>query len=257
MLITIVSVTGWTITFTFAVFVRPVIELVAVTVKVKVCAGVSSGTEGAVKVTLAPVVADKPVAGDQVKVDVHGTPGASAGSTQLALSKTDAPLGTVMVVPVTVAGGVGKPGVTTGAGFVQLADALTDGGVPAGAMMTGTIKLAGADCGTLLLCPPTTRENVRFCAPAMAGTTKVGLAANGSLIVTVGSPGLMICAHWNGPVGGLLLVPSSVTVIPADGGFGLEVNFGTASVVIAPGTQVSGGRVLSGNGFSCPITWLG
>ena len=146
---------------------------------------------------------------------------------------------------------------STGAGFGPVAIALTTGAVPAGAITTGTIRLAGADCGTLLVCPPTTRENVRFCAPAMVGTTKVGLAANGSLIVTTGSPGLMICAHWNGPVGGLLLVPSSVTVIPAKGGFGLEVNFGTASVTIAPGTQVSGGSVLSGNGFSWPITWLG
>ena len=144
-----------------------------------------------------------------------------------------------MVVPVTVVGGVGKPGVTTGAGFVQLANALTTGAVPAGAITTGTIKLAGADCGTALLCPPTTRENVRFWAAATVGTRKVGLAANGSLIMTVGSPGLMICAHWNGPVGGLLPVPSSVTVTPANGGFGLEVNFGTASVVIAPGTQVN------------------
>src|SRR5438270_13138925 len=143
-----------------------------------------------------------------------------------------------------------------GAGFGPVATALTTGAVPAGAITTGTIRLAEAECGTLLLCPPTTRENVRFCAPAIVGTTKVGLAASGSLRVMTGSPGLMICAHWNGPVGGLLLVPSSVTVIPANGGFGLEVNFGTASVVIAPGTQVNGGSVLSGNGLSCTITWF-
>src|SRR5579859_5944669 len=186
LLITIVSVTGWTITVTFAVFESPLVALVPVTVNVNVCAGVSSGTEGAVKVTLAPVVADKPVAGDQVKVSAP-----PAGSTPVALSDTDAPLGTVMVVPVTVAGGVGNPGVTTGAGFVQLATALTDGGVFGGAITTGTIKLAGADSGTLLLCPPTTNENVRFCAPATDGTTNVACALVGLLMVTIGSPGLM------------------------------------------------------------------
>ena len=77
---------------------------------------------------------------------------------------------------------------------------------------------------------PTRSENVRFCAPAIDGTTKVGFAALTSLMVTIGSPGLMTWAHVNGPVGGLLLVPSSVTVTPANGGFGLDVNFGTASV---------------------------
>ena len=188
MLITIRSVTGWTITVTVAVFESPLVELVPVTVKVNVCAGVSSGTEGAVKVTVLPVVDDNPEAGDQVKVIVP-----PAGSTPVAVRNTDvALLGTVMVVPVSVAGGVGRPGVTTGAGFVQLATALMAGGVFGGAITTGTIKLAGADSGTLLLCPPTTSENVRFCAAAIAGTTKLAVPLVGLLIVTVGSPGLMI-----------------------------------------------------------------
>jgi hypothetical protein len=52
---------------------------------------------GAVKVTLAPVVDDKPVAGDQVKLTVP-----DAGSIAVAFRVTDAPLATVMVVPVTV-----------------------------------------------------------------------------------------------------------------------------------------------------------
>ena len=144
------------------------------------------------------------------------------------------------------------------AGFGPVAVALTTGAVPCGAITTGTIRVAGADCGTLLRLPrPDQKENVRFCAPAIVGTTKVGLrgitvAESNDWIARIDDLG-----PWNGPVGGLLPVPSSVTVTPANGGFGLEVNFGTASVVIAPGTQVSGGNVLSGNGFSCPITWLG
>src|SRR5690242_2216573 len=97
LLITIMSVTGWTTTVTVAVFERPLAALVPVTVNVNVCAGVSSGTEGAVKVTLAPVVADNPVPGAQVKV-TSGV--ALAGSTAVALSVTDEPLATVIVVPV-------------------------------------------------------------------------------------------------------------------------------------------------------------
>ena len=82
LLITIKSVAGWTITVTVAVFVRPVIELVAVTWKVKDCAGVSCGTVPAVKVTGEPVVDDSEasggsgVSGVQVKVELHGVPGA-------------------------------------------------------------------------------------------------------------------------------------------------------------------------------------
>src|ERR1700747_1207757 len=99
-----VSVAGCTITVTVAVPESPLAALVPVTVNVKVCAGVSSGTVGAVKVTVAPVVADNPVPGAHVKV-TSGV--ALAGSTALALSVTDAPLATVMVVPLTVGGGGG------------------------------------------------------------------------------------------------------------------------------------------------------
>src|ERR1051326_9276653 len=120
LLITMVSVTGCTITVTVAGALTGfgATLLVAVTWKVKVCAGVSSGTEGAVKVTDEPVVDDNvtPAGAVQLKVDVHGAPGASAGSTQVAFRVTGAPLATVIVVPVTVGGGGGRFG-STGAGF--------------------------------------------------------------------------------------------------------------------------------------------
>ena len=58
--------------------------LVAVTWKMKVCAGVSSGTVPAVKITGEPVVADSEASGGraagdtkvQLKVALHGAPGA-------------------------------------------------------------------------------------------------------------------------------------------------------------------------------------
>src|SRR5579864_6205571 len=122
LLITIMSVAGRTITVTNAGALTRfgATVLVAVTWKTKVCAGVSSGTVPVWKITDAPVVADseasggRPVAGDckvQLKVALHGAPCARAGSTQVALSVTGAPLATVMVVPVTGPGGtIGPPG---------------------------------------------------------------------------------------------------------------------------------------------------
>src|SRR5205823_1909926 len=105
----------------------------------KNCAGVSSGTDGAVKFTLAPVVDDNPVAGAHVKL----TSGAAlAGSTAVASSDTDAPLPTVIVVPVTDGGGRFGSGT---AGFGPVAVALTTGGVPAGGMTMGTSSDAVAD----------------------------------------------------------------------------------------------------------------
>jgi len=62
-------------------------------------------------------------------------------------------------------------------------------------------------------------EKLRFCGPATVGATKL-LGLVGLLTVTIGSPGLTTCAHWNGPVGGVLAVPSSVTVMPRMAGSG-------------------------------------
>ena len=86
LLITIVSVAGWTITVTVAGALTRfgATLLVAVTWKVKDCAGVSSGTVPAVKITGEPVVADSEASGGraagdtkvQVKVELHGVPGA-------------------------------------------------------------------------------------------------------------------------------------------------------------------------------------
>ena len=84
MLTTIKSVTGWTITVTVtgALTRFGATLLVAVTWKVKDCAGVSCGTEPAVKITGEPVVDDSAasggsgVSGVQVKVELHGVPGA-------------------------------------------------------------------------------------------------------------------------------------------------------------------------------------
>src|SRR5438270_690615 len=172
-----------------------------------------------------------------------------AGSTALAVSVTPAALlGTVIVVPLTGASG--------GAG-VNEAVALTAGGVFGGGIMIGTIRLAGKDCGTMLPWPPTTSWNVRFCGPATTGATNVACAPVGLLMVTTGSPGLITCVHWNGPVAGVLAVPSRVTVTPATGGFGFEVNLGSATDANVPGTQVNGGSVAFGNGLNCDIVWLG
>jgi hypothetical protein len=172
------------------------------------------------------------------------------------LSVTIAPLATVMVVPVTVGGGGGRFG-STGAAFGPVAKALMVGGVFGGGITIGTSSVAVADCGTIPPWPPTINEKLRFCGPATVGVTKLARALVGLLMVTIGSPGLTTCAHWNGPVGGVLAVPSSVTVMPANGGFGFEVNWGRATVANVPGMQVSGGSVLSGKGFNCPCCWLG
>ena len=121
LLITIVSVAGRTITVTSAGALTRfgATLLVAVTEKTKVCAGVSSGTVPVLKITDEPVVADSEASGGraagdckvQLKVALHGAPCARAGSTQVALSVTGAPLATVMVVPVTGPGGtIGPPG---------------------------------------------------------------------------------------------------------------------------------------------------
>src|SRR6185312_3387735 len=95
-------------------------------------------------------------------------------------------------------------------GFASDELTVTAGARPAGgtAIGTSTKPPFGSEAGTVPL-PPTINW-------------KVGLAAVGSLRVITGSPGLMICCQWNGPLGGVLAVPSRVTVIPAYGGFGLD-----------------------------------
>src|SRR6185312_4361565 len=208
------SATGCTITVTVTgAEVKPLAELVAVTVKVRVWAAVSSGTEGAVKFwiepSVAPGVRTTPAGPVQVNVRVP-----LDGSTAEAFSVTGALLGTVIVVPLSVLAGF--------VGSGPLADALTAGGVFGGATTIGTVTLAGADCGTWLPWPPTASWNVKLCGPATDGATNVAFALVGLLMFTIGSPGFTICAHWNGPVGGVLAVPSSVTVTPANGGFGLD-----------------------------------
>src|SRR5579859_440073 len=261
-----VSAVGCTITVTVVVLERPLefggapvaVQLPApsktpeqaVTVKVKDWFGVSSGTAGAVKLTFGPAAVAAPLSrktmplpagAAQLKVRVP-----FAGSTPVAASWTgEALLGTVMVVAGPTAGGPANAAV-----------ALTAGGVFGGAITIGTVTLAGAEIGTRLP-SPTISWNVRFCGPATTGATNVAFAADGLLMVTIGSPGLTTWVHVNGPVGGVLAVPSRVTVTPANGGFGLEVNFGSATVASWPETQVSGGSVASGNGFSCVIVWFG
>src|SRR6476660_9333866 len=99
--------------------------------------------------------------------------------------------------------------------------------------------------------------NARFCGAATTGDIKLAFALLAFRIVTTGSPGLPICDQTNGPVGGVLAVPSRVTVTPANGGFGADVNTGRATEVKLPGVHVSGGSVSSGNGFSWMEFWLG
>ncbi len=123
-----------------------------------------------------------------------------------------------MVVPLTTGGPANE------------AVALAAGGVFGGGITIGTSNVAVADCGTIPPWPPTINEKLRFCGPATTGATNVAWTLVGLLMVTIGSPGLTTCAHWNGPVGGVLAVPSSVTVIPANGGFGVDVNLAGQSM---------------------------
>ena len=99
--------------------------------------------------------------------------------------------------------------------------AVTDGGVPAGGTTIGTITVAGAEAG-VNPSPPTISWKLRFCGPATVGARNVALTLFGLLMVTTGSPGLMICDQANGPAAGVLALPSSVTVTPANGGFGID-----------------------------------
>ena len=120
----------------------------------------------------------------------------------------------------------------------------------------GTINVAGADAG-VKPSPPTISWKARFCEPATVGAMNVGFALFGLLMVTTGSPGLIICDQVNGPVGGVLAVPSRVTVTPANGGFGVDEKVGRATEVKVPAVQVNGGTTSYGNGLSCGVFWLG
>src|SRR6185312_14038597 len=134
--------------------------------------------------------------------------------------------------------------------------AVTTGGVFGGGTVIGTIKEAGAEAGTVPL-PPTMSWKARFWPVATVGAMKVAFALFALLMVTTGSPGFTICVHWNGPVGRVLAVPSSVTVTPANGGFGMDENVGRATDVAEPAKQVNAGVVSYGNGLSWPVFWFG
>src|ERR1051326_916200 len=212
------SVCGLTIAVTVVVPVRVLAALVAVTWKVRGVGAVSSGMIGAVKVCTEPSAAagvsttGGPLSCVQVKLIAP-----PAGSTAVAVSVTGAPLAT---------------------GFAGAELALTTGGVFAGGTTIGTMTVAGSEAGTNPS-PPTINWKVRFCELATVGARNVALALFGLLMVTTGSPGLMICVQVNGPVIGVLAVPSSVTVTPANGGFGFEENVGRATDVNVPGMQVN------------------
>src|SRR6185437_2374619 len=99
LLMTMVSATGCTITVTVTgAEVKVLAELVAVTEKVKTCAAVSSGTEGAVNVCTDPSVAAgvKAIGAPPVCVQVNVRVPLD-GSTAEAFSVTGALLGTVIV----------------------------------------------------------------------------------------------------------------------------------------------------------------
>lgn len=228
------SACGFTTTVTFVVADRPLAALVAVTVKVNDWGAVSSGTVGAVKVCTEPSgaagVRTIPAGGVQTKVTAP-----LAGSTALAVSVTAEPL-------------------ATGLAGAELA--VTVGGVPGGGTMIGTSTVAGAEAG-VNASPPTINWKARFCGPATTGAMKVALALLAFVMVTTGSPGFTICVQANGPVGGVLAVPSRVTVTPANGGFGVDEKTGRATEVKLPGVHVSGGSVSSGKGLSWMVFWLG
>src|SRR5579864_2679755 len=228
------SACGFTTTVTLTgALVKPLAALVAVTEKVSDIGAVSCGTMGAVKVCTEPSgdagVRTIPAGAVQLKVRAP-----LAGSTALAVSVTGAPLAT------------GLPE----------AEAVTVGAVPGAGTTIGTNTVAGAEAG-VNPSPPTISWNARFCGPATTGATKLALALLAFRIVTTGSPGLTIWLHANGPVGGVLADPSSVTVTPANGGFGVDVNTGRATELKFPGVHVSGGSVSSGNGLSWMEFWLG
>src|SRR6185437_4187632 len=199
-----VGLVEMTVIWAAGLVVNPLTELVAVTLKLSCSGAVSSGGVGAVKVTLTEpspftVCELRVIPAGGVKLKVRLPP---AGSTPRAVSVTTVP-------PVT--------------GFAGDELTVTAGAWPAGGTAIGTTTKPpfGSEAGTVPL-PPTINWKVTFCAPVTVGARKVGLPTVGSLRVMTGSPGLMICCQWNGPLGGVLAVPSRVTVIPEYGGFGLD-----------------------------------
>lgn len=125
----------------------------------------------------------------------------------------------------------------------------TTGGALGGGGTIGTSTVAAVENGTRTP-SPTTNEKVKVCGKVTSGATNVGLAAVRLLSATGGSLGLMTWVQVNGPVGGVLAVPLKVTVTPAYGGFGVELNVGRATEVNVPGMQVGAGVVGIGNGAS-------
>src|ERR1700739_3677287 len=216
------SVCGLTPTVTVVLPVRPLVALVATTVKVNDCGATSSGMIGAVKFCTEPSAAAgvrtipaATAAASGVHVKGRAPP---AGSTPAAVSVTGAPLAT---------------------GLAD-AEAVTVGGVFGAGTTIGTSRVAGAEAG-VNPSPPTISWNARFCDPATTGAMKLALALLAFRIVTTGSPGLMICDHVNGHDAGAVGLPSSVTITPANGGFGFDENVGRATEANVPVVQVSGG----------------
>src|SRR3954451_6393115 len=101
---------------------------------------------------------------------------------------------------------------------------------------------------------------VIFNGAATTGATKLAVAALGLVIVMIGSPGLTICCHWNGPFVGVLPVELSVTVIPAVifVAVGLKVASALALFLFAALQALAGGAAtLSGHGLSWPMYCVG
>src|SRR5690242_18205989 len=142
------------------------------------------------------------------------------------------------------------PSPVTGLG---VAVALTEGGVPAGGTAIGTVTVV-VD-GLVVLAPPTVKENVRLSGDATTGAVNVAVAAVALLMVMIGSPGLTICCHWNGPFVGVLPVEFRATSVPAVIGVAAAVKLATALARFwfAPLQVDAAGAALSGHGFSWPM----
>jgi hypothetical protein len=209
------------------------IELVAVTENVSDCGATRAGTVGAVKVWIEPSAAPgvRTTAGPavcvQVKVSVP-----PLGSTPVAVRVTAEALG-------------------TGLAGAELAK--TDGAVPGGGGTIGTLKVVVF--AVVVLPPPTVKEKPRLNGAPTTGAIKVAVALVGLMMVTCGSPGFTICAHWNGPLTGVLPAELRVTVVPAVIGVVEPLKLATAFARPPGGVlgeQPTAGVTLSGNGLSCP-----
>ena len=145
---------------------------------------------------------------------------------------------------------VSVTGAPLATGFAGAEVAVTAGGVPGGAVATGTKTFAVA--GSVVLLPPTVSWNVSVVGEATTGATNVAVALVAFVMVTSGSPGLTICSHRNGPFTGLLPAELSVTTVPVETGPGAGEKLPTAvAVAVTPLVeQLDTGRTASGKGFN-------